>query len=83
MTTPSQPARSQPPAATEPGGVEPPKHPMHALTTYELRDYRRQLETAIAFFDRQDPVPPARRRLQARLAAVLAEQDDRKKLADA
>jgi hypothetical protein len=56
---------------------------MHALTTYELRDYRRQLENAIAFFDRQDPVPSARRRLQARLAAVQAEQDDRKKLAGA
>jgi hypothetical protein len=83
VTSPSQSARSQPPAATEPVAVEPPKHPMHALTTYELRDYRRQLENAIAFFDRQDPVPPARRRLQARLAAVLAEQDDRKKLADA
>ena len=53
-----QPARSQPPGASEPTAVEPPKHPMHAMTTYELRDYRRQLETAIAFFDRQDPVPP-------------------------
>jgi hypothetical protein len=56
---------------------------MHALTTYELRDYRRQLETAIAFFDRQDPVPPARRRLQARLDEVLTEQEDRQRLADA
>ena len=55
MTSPSEPARTQPPAAIGPGAVEPPKHPMHALTTYELRDYRRQLETAIAFFDRQDP----------------------------
>jgi hypothetical protein len=33
------------------------------LTTYELRDYRRELEQATAFFDRQDPVPPARDRL--------------------
>ena len=38
--------------------VEQPKHPMHALTTFELRDYRRHLEAAIAFFDQQDPVPP-------------------------
>jgi hypothetical protein len=60
-----------------------PKHPLHAMTTYELRDYRRQLETAIAFFDRQDPVPPARDRLQASLAAVLAEQDERARLARA
>jgi hypothetical protein len=83
VTSPSQPAHGQPPAATEPGAVEPPKHAMHALTTFELRDYRRELESAIAFFDRQDPVPPARRRLQARLDAGLAEQDNRKKLTDA
>ena len=60
-----------------------PKHPLHAMTTFELRDYRRQLESAIAFFDRQDPVPPARDRLQASLAAVLAEQEDRARLARA
>jgi hypothetical protein len=56
---------------------------MHALTTYELRDYRRQLESAIAFFDRKDPVPPTRGRLQARLDDVLAEQDERARLARA
>ena len=61
--------------------INPPKHPLHALTTYELRDYRRDLESAIAFFDRQAPVPPARDRLQARLDDVIAEQDDRKRLA--
>jgi hypothetical protein len=54
---------------------------MHALTTYELRDYRRQLESAIAFFDSKDPVPPARGRLQDRLDAVLAEQADRARIA--
>jgi len=54
---------------------------MHALTTYELRDYRRQLESAIAWFDAKSPVPPARGQLQARLDAVLAEQDDRARLA--
>jgi len=67
----------------EPATVEQPKHPLHALTTYELCDYRRQLESAIAFFGRQDPAPSARRDLQARLDAVLAEQDKRRKLADA
>jgi hypothetical protein len=51
------------------------------MTTFELREYRRQLERAIAFFDRQDPVPPARARLQAKLDAVLAEQDDRARMA--
>jgi hypothetical protein len=60
-----------------------PKHPLHALTTYELRDYRRQLEKAIAFFDKQDPVPPARARLQASLDGVLAEQDERVRIAHA
>jgi hypothetical protein len=61
--------------------VDQPKHPLHALTTYELRDFRRELERAIAFFDRRDPVPPARARLQARLDDVLAEQDERARLA--
>jgi hypothetical protein len=61
--------------------VDPPPHPMHALTTYELRDYRRQLESAIAFFDTKDPVPPARGRLQAKLDAVLAEVDERARIA--
>jgi hypothetical protein len=63
--------------------ISEPKHPLSALATFELRDYRRQLESAIRFFDRQDPVPPARARLQAKLDAVLAEQDDRERLARA
>jgi hypothetical protein len=68
------------PAETAPAE---PKHPLHAMTTYELKDYRRQLESAIAFFDRQDPAPPARDRLQASLDAVLAEQEDRVRIAHA
>ena len=69
--------------ATEPVTVEPPKHPMHALTTYELTAYRRQLETALASLDATDPVPAVRARLQARLDEVLAEQDDRARIARA
>jgi hypothetical protein len=65
----------------EPETVDQPKHSLPEMTTFELRDYRRQLESAIAFFDRQDPVPPARRQLQARLDDVIAEQDDRARLA--
>lgn len=57
--------------------------PLHALTTAELKDRRRQLERAIAFFDQQDPVPAVRGSLQAALDGVTAEQDDRKKTADA
>ena len=63
--------------------VNQPKHPLPCLTTYELRDYRRDLETAIAFFDRQTPVPPTRNRLQAMLDDVIAEQDDRQRLSGA
>jgi hypothetical protein len=81
MTSTTRPATSQPPGPADPGTVTAPKHPVHALTTYELRDYRRQLESAIAFFDGQDPVPPARDHLQAKLDAVIAEQDDRARLA--
>lgn len=65
----------------EPVNVQPPKHPLPELTTYELRDYRRDLERAIAFFDWQAPVPPARGRLQTKLDDVIAEQDDRVRLA--
>jgi hypothetical protein len=48
-----------------------------------LRDYRRQLESAIAFFDRQEHMPPVRADLQAALDGVIAEQNDRKRLAGA
>jgi len=68
-------------ASQQTSTVDQPKHPLHALTTFELRDFRRQLESAIAFCDQQSPVPPARYRLQTRLDAVLDEQDDRKRLA--
>ena len=60
-----------------------PKHPLPALTSFELRDYRRDLERAIAYFDTMDPVPSARADLQARLDDVIAEQLDRKRLANA
>ena len=68
---------------TDPATVQQPTHPLYALTTYELADYRRQLENALACLDRTDPVPPARGDLQARLDAVIAEQDDRTRLAHA
>jgi hypothetical protein len=51
------------------------------MTTYELRDYRKQLEHAL----KDDVIghAPVAARLREQLDAVLAEQDDRKKLADA
>jgi hypothetical protein len=61
--------------------VEKPKHPLHALTTYELTYYRRRLENALAFLDKQDPVPAVRADLQAALDGVVAEQDDRARIA--
>ena len=67
--------------ATDPVTVEQPEHPLHAMTTFELRDHRRELEIAIAFSDTQNPVPPARDGLQARLDDVIAEQQDRIRLA--
>jgi hypothetical protein len=57
--------------------VDQPKHPLPQLTTFELRDYRRDLETAIARLRTQDPVCPV---LQARLDAVIAEQESRAKI---
>ena len=60
--------------------VDEPKHPLHALTTFELRDYCRQLENAIAFFGRRDPAPAVRDDLHAALAAVTGEQESRERL---
>jgi hypothetical protein len=74
---PATAASQCPPAVDQPG------HPLHALTTSELTGYRRQLEHAIAWSDAQDPVPPARTSLQSRLADVIAEQDDRARIARA
>ncbi len=70
-------------ASQQAPSVNQPKHPLPAMTTYELRDYRRDLETAIAFFDRQTPASTDRDRLQAALGDVIAEQDDRKRLSGA
>ena len=68
-------------AAEQPPAVEKPKHKIPELTTYELRDYRHALEQAIAFFGEQNPAAPALADLQARLDAVIAEQDDRARIA--
>jgi len=63
--------------------VDRPKHPLAALTTYELAYYRRRLENAITFLDKQDPVPAIRADMQAALDRVIAEQDDRARIAAA
>jgi len=51
------------------------------MTTYELAGYCKDLQRAIAFFDRKTPVPAARTELQAKLDAVTAEQDERRRIA--
>ena len=61
--------------------VHQPQHPMHALTTYELRDHRRELERAIAFYHQHHPAAPVLADLRARLDDVLAEQDERARIA--
>jgi hypothetical protein len=67
----------------EPVPVDQPKHPLYALTTSELRGYRARLESALASSGTENPVPPARGQLQDALDAVIAEEQDRKRLADA
>ncbi len=63
-----------------PAPVPSPAHPLPALATFELRDYRHALERALAALPGD---AAARGPLQDRLAAVLAEQDSRAALAAA
>jgi hypothetical protein len=58
--------------------VEKPKHPLYALTTYELNGYRSELEHAVTASSAD---PRARADLRRRLDDVLAEQDDRARIA--
>ena len=60
------PVTAQEVAASQPGRFA-------GLTLAELRDHEKETEGAIAFFDRQDPVPPAGADMQATLEDVRAE----------
>ena len=60
--------------------VTKPKHPLPAMTTYELRDRRRELEHGIKGVAPDTPVQAV---LRAQLNAVLAEQEDRVRIAHA
>jgi hypothetical protein len=55
-----------------------PPHPVHALTSRELGEYRRQLEHAITGID---PAAPVQALLHRNLDGVVAEQDSRAALA--
>jgi predicted negative regulator of RcsB-dependent stress response len=57
--------------------IQQPPHPMPALTTYELRNYRRELEHSLKTLPEHAQI---RALLQQRLAEVLAEQDSRDRL---
>lgn len=63
---------------TDPAAVEQPKHPIPALTTYELKDYRRELERAIKGIA---PDASVQADLKRRLDEVLAEQEQRARAA--
>lgn len=54
-----------------------PSHPVHALTTYEIARYRRELEHAIKGIS---PDAPVQADLRRKLDAVLAEQDERARI---
>jgi hypothetical protein len=70
--------KDQPLMTPEPATVPPPDHPLPALTTYELRNYRNDLEHALATLPGR---AAARVLLQGNLAEVLAEQESRLKIA--
>jgi hypothetical protein len=74
---------TQRPTHQEPGTIERPPYPLAQMTTAEITTYRRQLESAIEFFNRKDPVPPVRDDLQAKLDDLLAEIADREQIARA
>jgi hypothetical protein len=63
--------------------VDRPKHLLSALTTFELKDYRHQLEHAIALYGRNHPAASVLADLRQALGDVQAEQDDRARIARA
>jgi hypothetical protein len=69
---------SEPTTPAGPQDAEPPQYPVHQLTTSELTRYRRELEHAVKHIA---PDAPVHTELRDRLDAVLAEQDERKKIA--
>ena len=58
----------------EPATVPQPQHPVPALTTFELSNYRRELERALTTLPGH---AATRELLQDRLAEVLGEQESR------
>ncbi len=77
MTSPAQPASARPPAPAVPR----PAHPLHALTSSELRQYRKQLEHALA--GQVTGTAPVAGQLRDALAGVQAEEQSRARLQQA
>jgi hypothetical protein len=70
-----KPAPASPASSASPVAVEPSGHPIHALTTYQLSRYRRELEHALKALPQHVAV---RELLSGKLAEVLAEQEGRR-----
>lgn len=64
-----------------PVAVEQPRHPLHALATFELAGDRHELENAIGSCEQDHPAAPDLADLREALAEVIAEQDDRAAIA--
>ena len=66
----------------EPATVPSPQHPVDALTTFELSNYRRELEHALTAppADTSREHAAARELLQNRLGEVLGEQESRARI---
>jgi hypothetical protein len=78
---PAAAASPRTPTAEPSPAVDKPEYKLSELTTYELRDCRHALEQAITASGSEQPGSPASAVMQARLDAVIAEQDDRIQLA--
>jgi hypothetical protein len=77
-TRADMPSQDQQPMPSDAVTVDQPKHPLHALATFELRNYRKDLERAIKGIPPDAPVQSV---LQRKLGAVIAEQEERARMA--
>jgi hypothetical protein len=77
LVRPSDAESREPTMPAEPVTAEP-KHPVSQLASFELARYRRELQHALKTLPDHAPV---RELLQQRLAVVLAEQDERARIA--
>jgi hypothetical protein len=68
-------------ASAQTTAVDQPAHPLHALATFELADYRHRIERAIRCYEKDHPAAPTVADLRERLAEVIAEQDERARIA--